>query len=227
MIDEIDPALAIRQRNAIILTGIGIAVLFYPVLSWLIIYRDWDPVFRAFLSRVIIWATLPAVYQYAVKVEGRDFLLWKEQPRNLLFYILAIFALFALIYISLIVASIPRKLGFHDNDLILKRWDTLLRKNTWLLIFTCITAGFTEELLVRAYILPRLSLVLKSQYLPILFSALIFSALHLGYWNLSEIIFTLLFGLVCGTFYYKYRNIQVLIIFHALYDFLVLFKPSI
>lgn len=224
MIDNLDPTIARRQYNALMLTGIGIAVLFYPVLAWLVLFKGMDPVTRVIISRLLIWGTIPAVYQYAVKVEGRDFILWKEQPRSFWFYLIAMIALLFLAYCAMMIAAIPRWLGFHDNDTLLKYWNALLRKNTWLLVFTCVTAGFTEELLFRAYVLPRLALIFKSAYTPVIVSALIFAAIHLGNWNLSQIIFTFLLGLICGLYYQRYRNLQALIIFHALYDFLVLFK---
>jgi membrane protease YdiL (CAAX protease family) len=102
----------------------------------------------------------------------------------------------------------------------MKYWHGIIKSNRPLLFFTCLTAGFTEELQMRAYVLPRLSLLFKSEYWPVVISALIFSFLHLGYWNLSECIFTFVFGFICAMFYKKYQNIQVLIILHFLYDLL-------
>jgi len=43
-------------------------------------------------------------------------------------------------------------------------------------------------------------------------------AVHLGYKTAGEAIFTLLFGLVFGYHYQKYRNIRVLVIVHCLVD---------
>ena len=210
-----------RQFNAIIIAGIAIAVLFYPVVGSLLLFKSIYPVWRVILSRVIIWTSVPLVYQYAVKIEGREFFIWKETKRNIYFYIAVIAVLFVLIFGAQIISSIPRRFGFDDNLKVLKDWNKLLKQNMVLLVFVCLTAGITEELLLRAYIFPRLSLIFKSGYLPVLISSLLFSLMHLGYGNLSECIFTFLFGLICAVCYQKYRNIKVLIIFHFLYDLLI------
>jgi membrane protease YdiL (CAAX protease family) len=224
MIDDLDPAIAKRQYNTLILTGIAIAILFYPIVGTFVL-RALTPVGKLIISRVLIWLTLPVLRQYAHKVEGRDFFLWKEREYGPFFYPVGIIALGALIFICILIAAIPHALGFHDNYTMVKYWDAILKKSPWLLAFVSITAGVTEELMVRAYILPRLSLIFKSNYMPVIASALLFATLHIGYWNLSEIIFTFLFGIVCAVCYQQFRNIKVLIIFHALYDFLILFRP--
>jgi membrane protease YdiL (CAAX protease family) len=212
--------IAKRQYNTIILTGMGIAVLFHPVMGTLLITKDIAPILRLLCSDLLMWATLPLLYLYATKVEGRDFFLWKEKVQTIWFYIAAITVLFILAFCAHLIASIPRLLGFHDNYTVMKYWRSILKADKPLLVFTCLTAGFTEELQMRAYILPRLNVLFKSDYLPVLISALIFSLLHIGYGNLSEGIFTFVFGLICALFYKKFQNIQVLIIFHFLYDFL-------
>src|ERR1700744_6077324 len=151
-----------RQFNAIIIAGIAIAVLFYPVVGSLLLFKSIYPVWRVILSRVIIWASVPLVYQYAVKIEGRDFFIWKETKRNIYFYIAVIAVLFVLIFGAQIISSIPQRFGFDDNLKVLKDWNKLLKQNMVLLVFVCLTAGITEELLFRAYIFPRLSLIFKS-----------------------------------------------------------------
>lgn len=85
-------------------------------------------------------------------------------------------------------------------------------------IFTCFTAGVTEELIFRGYIMTRLSLLFKNNYMPIILSALAFSALHYGYKSLRELIFAFLIGILFGTYYQRYRNIKVLIAAHFMVD---------
>ncbi|HTD97904.1 MAG TPA: CPBP family intramembrane glutamic endopeptidase [Mucilaginibacter sp.] len=211
-----------RYGTLIIIAGIAIAILFYPVVGTLVLNKKMDPVFRIFISRLIIWATLPLVYRYAVKVEQRDFLLWKETTRRTYFYIAAVAVLFLLIFGAQIIASVPRYLGFHDNVVVLKYWNDMLRHHLFLFVFTCFTAGVTEELLIRGYVLPRLSLLFKSGYQPVIISSLLFSLLHIGYRNLGECIFTFVFGIICAVCYQKYRNIKLLMLFHFLYDLIIL-----
>ncbi|MGZ3752533.1 MAG: CPBP family intramembrane glutamic endopeptidase [Mucilaginibacter sp.] len=225
LIDETDIAaptrLQKRQYNTIIIAGVAIAVLFYPVFGTLVLSKSLLPVVRVFLSRIVIWATLPLVYQYAVKVEGRPFFLWKEKRQNIGFYIAAIIILFVLAYFAIFISAIPARLGFHDDYTAMKYWHKILASHIVLRVFVCITAGITEELLLRVYVLPRICLLFKSSYMPIIITSFLFSLMHLSYGNLAECIFTFVFGLICALCYYKYRNIKVLMIFHALYDLVV------
>ncbi|MDB5135589.1 MAG: amino terminal protease self-immunity, partial [Mucilaginibacter sp.] len=205
------------------IAGIAIALLFYPIMGTLVLSKSMNPLWRIFLSRIIIWGTLPLLYKYALKVEGRPFFLWPEKKQNIFFYVVAIVALFALIYVAHVISSIPTRLGFHDNYTMLKYWKSILKQNKAMLVFVGITAGITEELLLRAYVLPRLSLLFKTGYWPVIISSLLFSLLHLSYGSLTECIFTFLFGAVSALCYQKYQNIKVLMVFHAAYDLLVMF----
>ena len=104
-----------RQYNTIILAGICIAVLFHQVAGAYIIVKSLPPVWRLLSSDLVMWSTLPLLYYYAKKVEGRDFFLWKEKARNLWFYIAAIIVLYIMVSCGNLIASIPRRLGYHDN----------------------------------------------------------------------------------------------------------------
>ena len=209
-----------RQYNTIVLAGIGIAILFSPVVDTLAFLRNLLPLWRLLTSTAVTWITLPVLYQYAVKVEDRPFLLWEEQKRSLTFFVLSIIVLFILAFCAQLISLIPFRLGFHDDYKVMHYWHTIIKQNKIVIFYICISAGVTEELLLRGYILPRLTLLFKSAYIPVLLSALIFSLLHLGYGNLSECIFTFLFGLICAVYYMKYQNISALIIFHFLFDLL-------
>ena len=215
-----ESAMQKRQYNAIILAGIAIAVFFHQLIGQYVLIKGISPVLRLLISDMIMWASLPLLYLYAVKVEGRDFLLWKGKHRPIWFYIAGIVVLFILIGFASRIASIPRLLGFHDNYKIMNYWQAVIKNNKPMIFFTCLTAGFAEELQIRAYVLPRLYLLFKTPYLPVVVSALIFSLLHLGYGNLSECIFTFCFGIICALFYKKFQNIQILVIFHFLFDLL-------
>lgn len=212
--------IAKRQYNTIVLTGIGIAILFHPVLGTLILNKNILPLWRLLISTAVTWITLPVLYQYAVKVEDRPFLLWEERTRNIFFFIISLIVLYLLSIGAQLISIIPFKLGFHDDYKVMHYWNAIIKQNKIVLIFICVSAGTTEELLLRGYVLPRLTLLFKSTYMPAILSALIFSLLHLGYGNLSECIFTFLFGLICAVYYIKYQNITVLIVFHFLFDLL-------
>lgn len=223
MIDAEINSLNKRQYNTIVLAGIGIAVLFHPVVSYLLYTKSMLPLMRLFISRVAMWATLPLLYQYAHKVEDRTFLIWKEKAKGIYFYIASIAVLSLMIFFADSISKIPEKLGFHDDYYVLRYWDKLLKSNMPMTVLTCFTAGATEELINRGYIYPRLCLLFKSPVWPLIISSALFSLMHIGYGNLGEIIFTFIFGICCALFYRRFNNIQVLIIFHFMYDMIVTF----
>jgi membrane protease YdiL (CAAX protease family) len=64
----------------------------------------------------------------------------------------------------------------------------------------------------------RLSIFFKNKHHQVLISAGLFSAIHIGYHNLSEIIFSFSLGLIFGYHYQRYRNILVVAIVHFIVD---------
>jgi membrane protease YdiL (CAAX protease family) len=202
----------------IIMAGIIIAVFLDLLLYILIARKGMGQVERWYISRLVCWLILPFLYLYSAKVEGRDLVLWKEKPYRTYFYIAAVAVLLLTTDGMIWISRIPHYLKFHDDYKEMIYVDSLMKRSKMLLVVTCITAGVTEELTIRGYVLPRLSLLFKSDYMPVIISALLFASIHIGYHNLSELIFTFLFGIVSGVFYNKYRNIKILMIFHFLYD---------
>ncbi|MEO7209914.1 MAG: type II CAAX endopeptidase family protein [Chitinophagaceae bacterium] len=172
------------------------------------------------LSRFEFWVLVILIYLFAKKVEKDKFLLWKEQRKNLLFYILSIIAILVFITVLLTGISVVLKnTGLSTNDQVVSSLNALLCNNLLLLIFTCLTAAITEELIFRGYILPRLDLLLKNKWLSIFLSALLFGLAHIGYGDFIRMLFPFIIGLIFGFYYYRYRSLAVLIICHFLMDF--------
>jgi membrane protease YdiL (CAAX protease family) len=95
----------------------------------------------------------------------------------------------------------------------------IVNKSMPLLVFASLTAGFTEELIFRAYLVPRLELLFKSKPAAVIISALLFSMAHYHYFSVGEMVFTFCLGVVFAIYYKWYRNIKVLIFTHAFIDF--------
>lgn len=212
-----------RKESLIIVTGVVLAFVIYPLLTMLLLPHLPLGIERMFYSRLIIWASVGLMFVYARFVEKDSFFLWIEEHYSLTFYLASILCLFGGEFVARIISAIPYIMGHRENFAELKRVNAIVTSNKPLFYFTVITAGVTEELLMRGYILPRISLFFKNPYWPIIISALMFSSLHLGYHSVVETIFTFLFGLICGYYYSRYRNINVLIIFHFLVDYLALY----
>ena len=105
----------------------------------------------------------------------------------------------------------------------LKKLGELFRNNYWLLIFTSLTAGVTEELLFRAYLIPRLQLFFKKPYMSAILSSVIFGLLHFGFGTAINVLGPIVIGIIFSFHYLKYRNIKILIICHFIWDCLILF----
>ena len=88
------------------------------------------------------------------------------------------------------------------------------------MVFAALTAGFTEELIFRAYLVPRLEILFKNKSAAVVVSALMFSLAHYHYFSISETIFTFCIGVVIAIYYQWYRNVKVLIFTHAAIDFI-------
>ncbi len=183
-----------------------------------------NPEFKFWLSRFEIWGALLIVFLFSKKVEKDDFLLWKEQKKKLLFYVLSILTIIVFITILLTtLSSLLKNAGLTSNDKALNTMNDLLCNNLILLIFTCLTAALTEELIFRGYMLPRLDILFKNKWLSIFVSAFLFGIVHIGYGDFIRMLFPFIIGTIFGIFYYKYRSLTVLIICHFLMDFYSLY----
>src|SRR3569833_1075380 len=209
-----------RKQNILVISGIIIAFAFPFVLSMIFRYTTLDVIDRIFYSRFIFWSEVLLLMLYAAKAEQRKLLIWQEQELDMGIFIVSVVVLYLLSWVCSIIGAIPRLFGYHEDNALLKRIVMLLVNRQWLIVFTCLTAGITEELIFRGYIMTRLSLLFRNNYMPVILSAVAFSALHYGYKSLHELIFAFLIGILFCAYYQKYRNIKVLIAAHFMIDFI-------
>jgi uncharacterized protein len=207
-----------RRYYALMIVGIALPFLLVTFLSVIFNSPAHSFAYRLLISRFIIWAVLGLIFLYARQAEVQPFFIWPEEKYNFSFYFFSVITLYLLAFAGGILANIPNWLGLHEKNEMLHKVTKVMGQYPVVLVFTVITAGITEELIFRAYIITRLSLLINNKVLPVLISAVLFSAIHLGYKSASELIFSLCFGLVFGYHYQKYRNIKILIFVHALWD---------
>jgi uncharacterized protein len=174
-------------------------------------------------SRIAIWIALLLVFIYSKYIEKQQFLLWNETKFKLLDYIISIFIIFSSLFaLMLVFAIIMALIKYKPETDEIDKLILIFKNNIYLVLFTCITAGITEELVFRGYLLPRLTLVFNSPKLGIIISSLLFGLLHYGYGNLAQIIGPMLIGTIFAIHYYYFRNLKVLIFCHFLWDFILL-----
>jgi membrane protease YdiL (CAAX protease family) len=217
-----DEKVNIRRFNTLMISGIALPIVLYPFLSTLFLSATQDLLYRLIVSRFLIWAILGMLYLYTRYGQMQPFLLWKEEKYDALFYIKAIIGVYLLCFASAIIAHVPAWLGLHENNSVLYKMGAIMKQYPVLLVFSAATAGITEELVFRGYILSRLSLFFNNRHWPVIISSALFSFMHLGYKSVSELLFSFLIGIVMAYHYQKYRSIKVVIIVHFLVDLIAL-----
>jgi hypothetical protein len=180
-----------------------------------------------FFSRLLYWLALALVWLYAAKLEKQPLLTWQERRYPLLVYPAMAVILFLLLLIGMqLVYIMMRFTSFTNLSAKLAALTAMLMNNKALLCFTALTAGVTEELIMRGYIQTRLQAVFNNSFIAILVSSLLFGLLHYRYGTLYNVLGPFYIGLVFAVFYWKFRNIKVLIVVHFLWDLLAIYNTG-
>lgn len=218
-------------NRSVILLGIALST-FLTLLSTLY-FRQFlklihiDNVNTLFFSSLLMWVYLILIFFYSKKFEKNEFLLWSEKNYPLLFYIKSIIVMMLiLIGGTAIIGVIIKLLGFNSDSKKIENIVTLLHDNKLLTIFVSLSAGVTEELIFRGYVISRLQLFFKKSYTTIIISSILFGILHISYGTINQVIIPTFMGFVFAIYYQKYRNIKIVIICHFLWDSIILFLLS-
>lgn len=117
------------------------------------------------------------------------------------------------------------------NDLLPRLPDSVFLKGTGMVVFLkfilyIMTGPILEELLCRAYVM---NAFFKNSrfHLDVLVSALLFSGLHLVFLFRDPISFLIFFvgGVFLAEIYKKHRDLRLVILLHAFYNFLPYWEP--
>jgi membrane protease YdiL (CAAX protease family) len=209
-----------KPGNIILFGGIiltlGLLILFDYWLGHLqMAYYD-----KLFYSRFIYWGILVVLFFYALKIERQPLLLWKEENNRIGFFLLSVFLLYLASIGAAIISAVPVLLGQHESNAVMKKIIAVITGHQATMFFIALTAGVTEELIFRGYLLTRLSQWFKNNAAAIIVSSLLFAALHYKYGSLRELIFTFLIGVIFSIYYVEYRNIKAIILTHFLIDYI-------
>jgi len=174
-----------------------------------------------FIERCFYWLFVAVLWLYATKEEKQPLLIWKENKYSIGTHISHLFALFFIIMISInLINFLIPFLRHEPPSKLAPRLAIFFRKYPFLLVFTALTAGVTEELVFRGYLQPRLELLFKNPYWAIVISSLIFGLAHIMYGTVKNVIDPFFIGLGLAIYYWRYRNIKVAMVFHFLWDLL-------
>lgn len=181
-----------------------------------------------FYNRLSLWLVLIMVLIYNFTFENRSFFVWEDKKYSIVFYFGAVVVLYLICAFGGAFLNIIIKLLTNEklSDRLLE-FKNLLQNNYLLIAFTCLTACVIEELLMRAYIQPRIEKIYNSPLLGIVISALLFGILHSTYGTVSQVVIPFFIGIVFSIFYKLYSNIKILIICHFLIDFISLMAMNL
>lgn len=176
-----------------------------------------------FYNRLFLWLVLLFVLIYNFFLENRSFFVWEDKKYPIKFYFAAIICLYLVCsfggaFLNAVIKILTQE---KVSDKLIQL-NSLFKNNYLLIIFTCLTAGVIEELLMRAYIQPRIEKIYNSPAAGIVVSALLFGILHSTYGTVGQVVVPFFIGIVFALFYKKYSNIKILIICHFLIDFISL-----
>ena len=178
-----------------------------------------------FISRLLYWVGLTMLYLYCVKVEKQKILIWEDRRYTFSIYLASIIVIFVVLFTGLgFIRFLYSFTHFSKTSEKLIEIVNIFRQNKLLLVFSALTAAFTEEIVFRGYLQPRFQIIFKSPFPGILISSVLFGLLHYGYGTAINMIAPFYIGLVFAFYYWKYRNIKVLIICHFLWDLLALYS---
>lgn len=218
-----------RKQTLILIGGILIALLFYPVVTHCLFYYRRSTLTTQSLHYTIIVLGVVCLYFYSLKVEDQSFLIWEEKRYKPLFYILAVLALLVLQIPGNLLSRVPKLMGWHEwwkkpwgkNYLqYVYSWYAL---NLTIVVSCTIAWSVSVELIFRGYLLPRLAVLFKNNTAAIILSSLLYALFPFfgfGYkWLICDFFSSVFFSL----FYLKYRNIKVLITARVLLDLITLY----
>lgn len=221
-----------RRKKYIMIAGviiILIAVFYRDIFRFLGIISNGTTAqltYRNLLySRFLFWGIAIFLFFYAHFAEKQDLLLKKPERRRIGFYFLSVVCIYGAILLSgILLMLILKSLGYSMNQQgdYLKNMAGILRAHPVLLLFTCATAGITEEIIFRGYLQQRIELILKSPVAGIVISSVIFGLAHSFYGTIQQVAIPFAIGIIFSIYYFKYKNIYVLMVFHFLFDYIQL-----
>lgn len=175
-------------------------------------------------SRTLYWVCIIVLWFYAKRIEKQNILIWEERKYGFGHYLLSLIGLFGAIIIGVLVVRIILNLiGLNESSTKLGEIINIFKDNHFLIFFTAITAGVTEELIFRGYLQPRFEIILKNRHIAILTSSLLFGLLHFKYGTVVNVIGPFVIGIIFSYYYSKYRNIKALILCHILWDLMSIY----
>jgi len=177
-----------------------------------------------FFNEIYYWFVLMVLFVYVTRIEKQKYLIWDEKNYPLTYYLKSVFKTLGIMFIGMMIIGVLLKIsGINDQSDKMSKIIQILHKHKILIILISLTAGITEELIFRAYMLTRLEMLIKKPAMSILISAVLFGILHISYGTVGQILGPLFLGIIFAAHYYRFRNIKIIIICHFVWNLLSLY----
>ena len=217
-----------KKTYSQILGIVGICALMYSVSNFSIgiflenFHQEKPTVPIVFLNRILLWISLFLFFLYVKYYLKEKFIPWEEQNLSLWKTGVSIIAIIGLLLVGFVgLVLIIQSMDFATQWEGIDEIRNLTLQNLPLLIFTCFTAAVVEEILFRGYILPTLTNITNSAKLGIVISSTLFGLMHLSYGTAHQVIIPIYFGIIFSTYYWKFRNLKVVIFCHFIWNLVV------
>lgn len=215
------------QKKSPLIIGISIAFILsgMPVFLYFMGLKPFPySATFIFFNEIYYWFVLMVLFVYVTRIEKQKYLIWAEKNYPLTYYLKSFFKTLGIMFIGMMIIGVLLKIsGINDQSDKMSKIIQILHKHKILIILISLTAGITEELIFRAYMLTRLEMLIKKPAMSILISAVLFGILHISYGTVGQILGPLFLGIIFAAHYYRYRNIKIIIICHFMWDLLSLY----
>lgn len=197
-----------------------VAVLIYSLISGVggmigaILYSLSDMSYVTYMMIGLIIQALLAIWAYVCygKIGDGSDLFSKRIDKNILWLLPHFILVFILLF---------------DNIGSVTSFDSTQLMSLGVYFFTCILIGVSEEIMFRGAVLQHFSALSRRKM--VLYSAGLFSLFHLSnilisgdlIGTIAQLISTFIFGLFAGGVVLKQKTLLPIIIYHALWDFLM------
>lgn len=175
------------------------------------------------LSRIMFWIVAGLLWFYTVTIEKKKLLVWEENKYSWLHCIWHVFLIIVVIFSVMIPVSVVLQFLVETRTSAkLMEIKSFIQASKPLLLFVVVTAGVTEEIIFRGYLQPRFEALTKNPFWAIFVTSALFACLHIGYGTIQNVVGPFVIGLVFSTYYWKFRNLKVLIACHILIDLIAM-----
>jgi len=214
-----------KSPSFITFSGLFLALLapvFYTLIIRPVFIADQtNPELEIIIGLIVMWMLAVGIVVLTIRAENRELhsigFIWPS-PKILL-HALGLGVVFSLT-VPLLSILTTTVLPSEEVGSI----ESVSQIPWWLMLFSVFTAGITEEILFRGYVLERIFEWTDSKWLSSFISLFFFTTIHTTGWNLNHIVGVVIpLGVVLIALYWWRRNVIMVMIVHIMINLPLVF----